>query len=162
MCLADEFQNIVKLATPAETILTEARSYRLSLTLAHQHLGQLDADLSHAVSANARSKEVFQTSHSDASVFARELGAGLTPEDMMGIPAYEAVAQVFAAGAVQPPATIVTAGLSPKRRDPDEVRRASQTRFGVARADVDAAIVERLHGHQEASRQIGRIRRLRP
>jgi hypothetical protein len=162
MCMVDEFQNIVKLPTPAETILTEARSYRLSLTLAHQHLGQLDADLSHAVLANARSKVVFQTSHSDAGIFARELGAGLTPEDLMGIPAYEAIAQVFAAGAVQPPATIATADLSQKLREADEVRRVSQAHFGVSRADVDAAMVERLHGHREASRQVGRTKRRQP
>lgn len=162
MCIVDEFQNVVRLPTPAETILAEARSFRLSLTLAHQHLGQLDADLSHAVLANARSKLVFQTSRNDASVFARELGGGLTPEDLMGIPAYEAVAQVFAAGEVQPPATIVTGDLSKKLREADEVRLASQARFGVSRADVDAAIVDRLHGHGEASRQVGRTRRQRP
>ena len=36
----DEFQNYI---TPGiESILSEARKYRLSLTLAHQYLGQLE------------------------------------------------------------------------------------------------------------------------
>ena len=161
-CVVDEFQNVVKLPTPVETILTEARSYRLGLTLAHQHLGQLDSDLSHAMMANARSKVVFQTSRADAVTFARELGAGLTPEDMQGIPAYEAVAQVFARGKVQPPATIATADLPPKVREADEVRSASVARFGVPRDEVDAAIVERLHGSQAPTRQVGRARRGQP
>jgi hypothetical protein len=161
MCVVDEFQNVVKLPTPAETMLAEARSFHLGLTILHQHLGQLDPDLTHAVLANARSKVVFQTSRADAGVFARELGGGLTPDDMMGIPAYEAVAQLFAAGEVQTPVTIATADLPPKVRPADEVRRASQDRHGVARADVDRALLERLQGQRAPSRQVGRVRRER-
>ena len=159
MAVIDEFQNIAVLPTPTETILAEARSYHLGLTLCHQHLGQLDSDLQHAVLANARTKVVFQTSQDDARVFAKELGGGLTPNDLMGIPAYEAVVSAFAGGQVQRPTTILTLPLSRKVRDGDEVRRASQERFGVARADVDAGLVERQHGHREPSSRIGRGRR---
>ena len=38
-CYLDEFQHMVALPTPAETILAEGRSYGLALTLAHQNLG---------------------------------------------------------------------------------------------------------------------------
>lgn len=161
-CIIDEFQNVVRLPTPAETMLAEARSFQLSLVLAHQHLGQLDADLTHAVLANARSKVVFQTSRGDATTFAKELGDGLTAEDIMGIPAYEAIAKVFAGGEVQAPSTITTFDLPPKLRSANEVRRASLARFGVSRADVDSAIVQRLHGQQTASRLVGRTSRRQP
>jgi hypothetical protein len=159
MAILDEFQHVVQLPTPTETILAEARSYKLGLTIAHQHLGQLDGDLAHAVAANARTKVVFQSSQADARVFAKELGGGLTPEDLMGIPAYEAVTAVFAAGQVQPPTTIRTEPLPPPLREAAAVRTGSQQRWGVRREDVETSLVERQHGKQAASPRVGRTRK---
>jgi hypothetical protein len=39
--------------------LAEARGYRVSLVLAHQHLAQLPPDVGHALDANARNKVFF-------------------------------------------------------------------------------------------------------
>ena len=47
----DEFQNFVSTET-FEDILSEARKYRLCLTLAHQYIGQLDEDLRKAIFGN--------------------------------------------------------------------------------------------------------------
>jgi hypothetical protein len=163
MGYVDEFQHVVTLPTPAETILAEARSYGLGLTLAHQHLGQLDSDLQQAILANARSKVVFQTSQADARVFARELGGGLTPEDLQGIAGYEAVASVFAEGAVQPPATIQTTPLGPKLRDASVVKELSRLRYGVERTAVEAAMYERQRGsRRHGPAAVGRTRREAP
>ncbi|MFL6137400.1 MAG: type IV secretory system conjugative DNA transfer family protein [Frankiaceae bacterium] len=162
MAVIDEFQHVVALPTPAETILAEARSYRLGLTIAHQHLGQLDADLQHAVMANARSKLLFQAARDDAAVFARELGGGLTADDLTGIPAYEAVASCFSAGHVQPPTTLRTAPLEPPLRDFEAVRAASRQRWGVDRADVEAALLARQQGQHEPAPRIGRSPRRQP
>jgi hypothetical protein len=159
MALIDEFQHVVALPTPVETILAEARSYKLGLTLAHQHLGQLPPELKHAVLANARSRVVFQASHDDAAVFARELGGSLTAEDLMGLPAYEAVAKLFAAGEVQRPASILTTNLGPATSDPDQLRADSESRWGRERADVEAELVARQQGHEPPSAQVGRRRR---
>jgi DNA polymerase III delta prime subunit len=162
MAIVDEFQHVVALPTPAETVLAEARSYRLGLTLAHQHLGQLDSDLQHAVLANARSKLVFQTARADAAAFARELSGGLTPDDLMGLPAHEAVLSGFAAGHVQPPTTLRTAPLDPPRRDADHVWAVSRQRWGVDRADVEAGLLGRQQGQREPSPRIGRTPRSEP
>jgi hypothetical protein len=51
----DECQNFLNLPHALDDMLAEARGYRLSLVLAHQHLGQLGPDLADGVSANARS-----------------------------------------------------------------------------------------------------------
>jgi hypothetical protein len=154
-CYIDEFQHVVALNTPAEEILAEARGYGLALTVAHQHLGQLDTDLEHAVLANARSKVLFQTSRHDAGVFARELGGGLTPEDLMGIAPYEAVVAAFAAGGVQPPATIRTLPLGPATRPASEVYGRSRRRWGVERAEVERQMIERQVGPRRAG-SVGR------
>ena len=158
----DEFQHLVALPTPAETVLAEGRSYGLALTLAHQHLGQLDRELVQAMSANARSKLVLQASHHDAAIFAKELGSGLTPEDLMGIAAYEAVAACFAAGRTQPPATIALPDLPAPSGSSHDLLERSRKRFGVDRSDVDEAIAVRQLGNRAAPTALGRARRTRP
>jgi hypothetical protein len=161
-CYLDEFQHMVALPTPAETILAEGRSYGLALTLAHQNLGQLDRELQQAVKANARTKLVFQTSRDDAQVFAKELGGGLTPEDLMGIAAHEAVVAAFAVGRTQPPATIALPDLeAPIRRAADVVARSREA-FGLERSEVDAALEIRLSGGRARPTPMGRSRRTRP
>lgn len=159
MAILDEFQQIVQLPTPAETILAEARSFRLGLVLAHQHKGQLPRDLEQAIAANARSTLAFQASREDAGILARQLGGGLTPEDLMGLPAYEAITTVFAAGSVQPPASIRTEDILPKRRGAGVVRDASEQRWGVSRRTVEDWLIERQHGARSASPKVGRSRR---
>jgi hypothetical protein len=143
-------------------MLAEGRSYGLSLTLSHQHLGQLDRDLIQAMSANARSKLVMAASHHDAAVFAKELGSGLTPEDLMGIAAYEAVVACFAAGRTQSPATVALADLSEPCVDGRQLRADSRSRFGVRRGDVDDAIAVRQGGKRATPASLGRSRRARP
>jgi hypothetical protein len=159
MATLDEFQHLVALPTPAETVLAEARSYGLGIVLAHQELGQLDTSLERAALANARSKVIFQTSRHDAGVFAKELGGGLTPEDLMGLPPYEAVASCFAGGSTRPPATIATLALPPAVRAASEVFELSRDRWGTPRQEVDAAIAERQRGGRRGGEAIGRGRR---
>jgi hypothetical protein len=49
----DECHNFLNLAYPLEDMLAEARGYRLSMTLAHQYLGQLPKELEEGISTNA-------------------------------------------------------------------------------------------------------------
>jgi hypothetical protein len=67
----DEFQNFI--GEDFKTVLSEARKYGLSLTLAHQHLDQLDADLRSAILGNAGTQIIFRVSHRDASYLSPEL-----------------------------------------------------------------------------------------
>ena len=72
----DEVHNYMNLRTPFEDIAAEARGYRLSLCLAHQHLAQLPRDLREALAANARTKVYFQLSRDDAGHLEREMRPG--------------------------------------------------------------------------------------
>jgi type IV secretory pathway VirB4 component len=70
----DEFQNLI---TPSfATILSEARKYRLNLTIAHQYLGQLEEvekdQIRKAIFGNVGTMIVFQVSSEDAETFATE------------------------------------------------------------------------------------------
>jgi hypothetical protein len=50
----DEMHNYLVLPRSFEDLLAEARGYRLSLVLAHQHMGQVNKEMRDALAANAR------------------------------------------------------------------------------------------------------------
>ncbi len=85
----DEFQNF---ATDSfATILSEARKYRLSLTLANQYLAQMEEATLEAVFGNVGSLLVFQVGARDAEALAEQLGGDATPQDLMALPRYRAL-----------------------------------------------------------------------
>lgn len=66
----DEFQNF---ATPDfATILSEARKYKLALTVANQFIGQMDEEVKNAVFGNVGTMMALRTGVTDASFLQRE------------------------------------------------------------------------------------------
>lgn len=68
----DEFQNFTTDAFAS--VLSEARKYGLTLTCAHQYLGQLSEEIAEAVFGNVGSIIAFRVSSEDAERLAREIG----------------------------------------------------------------------------------------
>ena len=68
----DEFQSFV--SDSFASILSEARKYRLCLTLSHQYLGQVKPEILDAVLGNTGSIVAFRVGHEDAVVFERTFG----------------------------------------------------------------------------------------
>ena len=68
----DEFQNFTTSAF--EKILSEARKYKLCLTLAHQYISQLDERTKNAILANIGTIVMFQSYPADAQALRPELG----------------------------------------------------------------------------------------
>lgn len=68
----DEFQNFTTSAF--EKILSEARKYKLCLTLAHQYISQLDERTKNAILANVGTIIMFQSYPQDAQALRPELG----------------------------------------------------------------------------------------
>ena len=90
----DEFQNFV---TPSiESILSEARKYRLGLILAHQYIDQLEKDskLSGAVSlkgaifGNVGTMMFYKIGPQDAEVCAKEMAPVFSDQDLINIDAF--------------------------------------------------------------------------
>ncbi len=78
---ADEFQNF---ATEEFTsILSEARKYRLNLTLAHQYIGQLPEDIKNAVFGNVGSLFIARCSAEDAKFLETQFEPYLKAGDMV-------------------------------------------------------------------------------
>ncbi|WP_442933825.1 type IV secretory system conjugative DNA transfer family protein [Micromonospora sp. CPCC 205556] len=106
--IIDECQNFLTLANSLDTMLAEARKYRLSLVLSHQDLAQFPKDLLAAASANARNKVYFSCAPEDARVLARHTLPELDEHDLTHLDAYTAATRLVAGGRQTPAFTIKT------------------------------------------------------
>jgi len=157
-CAIDEFQDYVNLPTPVPDVLAQARALGLGLTLAHQHLGQLDHEVQEAVLANCRSRVIFQTASSDARRLAREMQPYVRPDDLQGLRRHEILATLSAHGRTTPPASGLTRPAPESHGRGGEIRQQSRQRFGRDQSEVEAEIRLR-HDRPVASGQLQRRRR---
>ncbi|MCQ4081840.1 type IV secretion system DNA-binding domain-containing protein [Streptomyces sp. RB6PN25] len=109
----DEAHNFLALPYPLEDMLAEARGYRLSMLLAHQHLAQLPRDLREGISANARNKVFFNTSPEDAGALEQHTLPTLGAHDLAHLGPYQAAAHLLADGAEAAAFTLTTRPLPP-------------------------------------------------
>lgn len=82
----DEFQNFTTSAF--DRILSEARKYRLCLTLAHQYISQLDEKIRNSILGNVGTIVMFPLGSQDAHYLRAELGA-FEPEDLLNLSTQE-------------------------------------------------------------------------
>lgn len=143
----DEFPTFVSAsASTFEDILAQARSLRLSLTLAHQHIDQLDKDMRSAVDANARNKIVFQLGQTDAVYMAPRLRRPISSESLMSLARHEIVAQLVLDGHVTQPFVAHTRPVPPIT-DPtirDDAIAASRAKYGTRGSDADEQLIQDL------------------
>lgn len=90
---ADEFHHY---ATDSfASVLSEARKYRLCLTLAHQYLGQLDERVCDAVFGNVGTFLAFRVSEADASALERQFGGKFSRAHFTGLDNFELCARLL-------------------------------------------------------------------
>lgn len=80
---ADEFQNVA--TTTIETILSEARKYRLGLIIAHQFIGQLEDEIKDAVFGNVGSIASFRVGAEDAEFLEKQFNPVFSAPDLINI-----------------------------------------------------------------------------
>lgn len=134
----DEFQNFA--SEGFALILSEARKYGLSLTLAHQYLSQLPDELRDAVLGNVGSKIVFRTGAEDAVALARALDLS-RPEALSELPNFASWASLLVAGAPGD-AFRLDAFAAPEvvNAHADRLIQNSRIRFGRVRDAVERRI----------------------
>jgi hypothetical protein len=133
----DEFQNFV--TGSFATILSEARKYRLSLTLAHQYLGQL-RDTRDAIFGNVGTTIAFSTGYEDANVLAQAMGGGLTPNDLVHLPKYHAYIALMLDGKTSDPflmRTLNPAESPQSAANLQRLRTLSRQRYAAPAEAVD-------------------------
>ena len=112
-------------------MLAEARGYRLSMVLAHQHLGQLPRELRETVSANARTKVWFTMSPEDARALCRHVAPNVGEHDLAHLGAYVAAARLVVDGEETPAFTLTTRPAPPAIAGrADAVRAANRAVHG--------------------------------
>ncbi|MEK7592368.1 MAG: DUF87 domain-containing protein [Patescibacteria group bacterium] len=85
----DEFQNFA--TNSFIKILSEARKYRLNLTLANQYVGQIDEEVQKAIFGNAGSIVSFSIGSADARFLAKEFGLKYAEEELVQLGNYQIV-----------------------------------------------------------------------
>ncbi|MCA9354405.1 MAG: DUF87 domain-containing protein, partial [Candidatus Kaiserbacteria bacterium] len=138
----DEFQNI---STPAiASILSEARKYKLGLTVAHQFIAQLDPVIRDAVFGNVGSMTAFRVGNDDAQALEPQFEPVFSAADIMNTPNYNAVMRVLANGTPTIPFSVAT--MPPPEGDKSKVGRLiaeSYSRYGRPRDEVESEITAR-------------------
>ncbi len=141
----DEFQDYLHLPQSIDDVLAEARSYRLNLTLAHQHLDQLRDSTRQAVEANARTRVVFQASQDDARHLARQFSP-LSDQHLQSLAQHQVAVRLCVEGHTEPPFTAISEGPPPSLGEEHRLglARASLARWGRPRTEVEAEIAQRM------------------
>jgi hypothetical protein len=83
----DEFQNFA--TNSFIKILSEARKYKLSLTLANQYINQIDREVLNAILGNVGSLVCFNLGASDTDILGKEFGHEVIPEDLTSLNKYQ-------------------------------------------------------------------------
>lgn len=92
----DEFQNVT--TDSIATILSEARKYKLSLTVAHQFVKQLDDKTRNAVFGNVGSMAVYRVGAEDAEFFTKQFEPVFAARDLMNVDNYRCYVKLLAKG----------------------------------------------------------------
>ena len=141
----DEFSNF---ATDSfASIFSEARKYRLALTVATQYIEQLAEPMRASLFGNVGTLVAFQSSSQDAEVLAAELGGELLLADLTALPKYRTYTRLLVEGVPSRPFSMQT--LPPatpvgNEQAPDVLRRTSRHRYAQPRAKVEHEIAAAL------------------
>lgn len=92
----DEFQNF---ATPDfAIILSEARKFKLNLTVANQFIGQIDEDIKNAIFGNVGTQCAFRVGVTDAGYLAHEFQPTFNEGDLINVERYHAYVKTLVNG----------------------------------------------------------------
>lgn len=135
----DEFQNFA--TDSISTILSEARKYKLSLTIAHQFIAQLEEKIRDAVIGNVGTKVAFRIGTTDAEFLEKQFSPIFTRHDLENQENRTAAVAMLANGMPVKPFTLRTADL-PKfdYTHVAALKELSYRTYGRDREEVEAEV----------------------
>ncbi len=152
-CLyVDEFQNF---ATDSfESILSEARKYRLNLIVANQFMTQLTEKIREALLGNVGTIVCGRIGVTDAELMVKAFSPTFTAEDLTKTPNFAAITKVMM---FDMPSTPFTMELPPlmgeaNKKLMETLKVYSATRFGKTRAAVEKEIKDRWNATERAKK----------
>lgn len=138
----DEFQNFT--TDSFANILSEARKYRLNLTMAHQYIEQLGDTVKAAVFGNVGTLVVFRVGAADAEELVKEFTPVFLEEDLVNLPKYEMYLKLMIDGVASDPFS--ARGLPPlskeeKMGNVEKVIKVSRERYANSKEAVEDKIM---------------------
>jgi hypothetical protein len=143
----DEFQNF---ATPDfAQIMSEARKYRLTLTVANQFIGQIDEEIKNAIFGNVGTIMSYRVGVSDAQFLAREFSPTFGEDDLLNIERYHVYLRTLVNNETVPPfsmalsSDIIDQLKNRNHKLADAIREMSKLKYGRDVRLVDQEITRR-------------------
>lgn len=143
----DEFQNF---ATPDfAQILSEARKYRLNLTVANQFIGQIDEEVKNAIFGNVGTIAAFRVGVSDANYLQHEFQPTFAEADLINIERFHAYVKTLIDGEPTTPFSMdLTRDITAEKkmenpRVAELIKELSRLKYGRAREVVEEEINSR-------------------
>lgn len=151
----DEFQSFANKSFA--DILSEARKYKLNLTLAHQYIEQMEEEVRAAVFGNVGTMVSFRVGAYDAEVLEKEFAPTFTAEDMVNLGIFQTYLKLMIDGVSSQPFSAVTMPPIPK---PDisfrqDIIENSRQIFAGPRVAVEEEI-RKWHERQSAPPRVGK------
>ena len=148
----DEFQNYV--TDSIESILSEARKYRLGLNIAHQYMSQIDTsgqkkgvNLKDAVLGNVGTMMCYKIGAQDAEVMGKEFAPTFTDQDLVNIDKYKAVMKLSVDTQPSKPFSITPENPYIDKGNPElgaALKQISRLTYGRSKKFVEKEIFTRL------------------
>ncbi|NTU72756.1 TraM recognition domain-containing protein, partial [Candidatus Roizmanbacteria bacterium] len=125
----DEFQNFA--TSSFIKILSEARKYRLSLTMTNQYIEQLDLEIQRAIFGNVGTLASFVMGARDAQAFSKEFSGIYSDKELVSLGKHEIVMKLSIDNMTSAPFPAKTLPLPALRNDNREkIIRLSKERYG--------------------------------
>jgi hypothetical protein len=137
----DEFQSFAN--ESFADILSEARKYKLSLTIAHQYIAQMEESVRDAVFGNVGSTVSFRVGPFDAEVLERVFAPTFTQEDLVNLGIFQIYLSLQIDGVGSRPFSATTMGPidKPKISYRKEIIENSRKVFARPRSIVEEEII---------------------
>ncbi|MDQ5958071.1 MAG: hypothetical protein QG665_419 [Patescibacteria group bacterium] len=138
----DEFQSFAN--ESFADILSEARKYKLSLTIAHQYIEQMPEEVRDAVFGNVGTTVTFRVGPLDAEVFEKIFFPTFTKEDMVGLGFAQIYLTLSIDGIGSKPFSAVTLPpiLSAESSSKEEAIKRSRQQYAKPREAVEQEIID--------------------
>jgi hypothetical protein len=138
----DEFQNVT--TSSIAQILSEARKYRLCLTIAHQFIGQLKEEISKAVFGNVGSMAAFRVGPEDAEFLQKQFEPIFTASDLVNVDNYICFARVLVNSELSKPFNMKTYPPTKGNQEAaNYLKELSRLKYGRDANIVNREIMER-------------------
>ncbi|HEX6258173.1 MAG TPA: hypothetical protein VFZ48_01690, partial [Candidatus Saccharimonadales bacterium] len=134
-----------------ESILSEARKYRLNLILANQFMTQLTDKIREAIIGNVGTVISGRIGTTDAELMQKKFAPTFDAEDLTKLPNYETVASVMINNVPSAPfsMSLVPPMSKPNMQLADALKRLSAAKYGRPRRQVEKQIFDRLRTNDD-------------